>query len=44
MGPNSVTVRSKAWLFGRSFAGIMGLNPDVGMDIICCHGEVFASR
>jgi len=33
MGPIPVTVRSKAWVFGRSVTGIVGLNPDVGMDV-----------
>jgi len=48
MGPIPVTVRSKAWVFVRSVAGIVGLNPDVDMDVclssvLCCHGEIFAS-
>jgi hypothetical protein len=33
MGPIPVTSRSKAWIYPRSVAGIVGLNPDVGMDI-----------
>ena len=36
--PISVTVRSKAWLYGRSLAGIVGSNPAGGMDVCveCC--------
>jgi hypothetical protein len=32
-GPISVAWRSKAWVFGRSHAGIAGSNSAVGMDI-----------
>ena len=28
-----VTVRSKAWVFGRSLTGIVGSNPTGGMDV-----------
>jgi hypothetical protein len=35
-----VAARSKAWVFGRSLAGITGLNPAGGMDVSvfyeCC--------
>jgi len=30
-----VAVRSKAWVWGRSLAGIAGLNPAEGMSISC---------
>ena len=29
-------VRSKAWVFGRSLAGIVGSNPVVGMEVVLC--------
>jgi hypothetical protein len=32
-GPISVAVRSKAWVCGRSLAGIVGANPAGGMDV-----------
>jgi len=41
--PIPVAARSKAWAFGRSFAGIVGSNPAGGMDVclfvraVCCH-------
>ena len=31
----SVAARSKAWLWGRSLAGIAGSNPAEGMDVCC---------
>jgi hypothetical protein len=31
--PIAVAVRSKAWVFGRSLTGIVGLNPAGGMDV-----------
>ena len=32
-GPITVAARSKAWVWGRSLAGIMGSNPSGGMDV-----------
>ena len=32
-GPVPVAARSKAWVFGRSFAEIVGSNPTGGMDV-----------
>jgi len=34
--PISVAARSKAWVYGRSFAGIVGSNPAGGMDFCLC--------
>jgi hypothetical protein len=36
--PIPVTARSKAWVCGRSLAGIVGSNPTGGMDVCreCC--------
>jgi hypothetical protein len=36
--PIPVAVRSKAWVYGRSLAGIAGSNPTGGMDVcvVCC--------
>ena len=31
-----VAVRSKAWVYGRSFAGIVGSNPAGVMDVFLC--------
>jgi hypothetical protein len=31
--PVTVTARSKAWVCGRSLAGIVGSNPTGGMDV-----------
>jgi len=31
-----VAARSKAWVFGRPLAGIVGLNPAVGMGVCLC--------
>jgi hypothetical protein len=33
MVPIAVAVRSKAWVCGRSLAGIVGSNPTEGMDV-----------
>jgi hypothetical protein len=33
--PIPVAARSKAWVCGRSFAGISGSNPTRGMDVSC---------
>jgi hypothetical protein len=35
MVPIPVAVRSKAWVYGRSLAGIVGSNPTGGMDVCC---------
>jgi hypothetical protein len=32
-GPIPVAARSKAWVCGRSLAGVAGLNPARGMDV-----------
>jgi len=32
--PVPVAARSKAWVCGRSFAGIVGSNPTGGMDVM----------
>jgi len=36
--PISVAARSKAWVYGRSFAGIVGSDSGGGMDVCveCC--------
>ena len=36
LGFELVAERSKAWVCGRSLAGIAGLNPAGGMDICVC--------
>jgi hypothetical protein len=47
--PFLVTVRSKAWVCGRSLAGMVGSNPAWGqgylslVSVVCCQVEVFAS-
>ena len=48
--PIPVAARSKAWICGRSLAGIAGSNPAGGMDVyvcrvsvVCCQVEVSAS-
>ena len=50
--PMPVPARSKAWVCGRSLAGIVGSNPVGGMDVslslslmcvVCCQVEVSAS-
>jgi hypothetical protein len=43
-----VATRSKAWVCGRSLAGIVGSNPVGAMDVslvrvVCCQVEVSAS-
>jgi hypothetical protein len=35
-----VASRSKAWVYGRSLAGIEGSNPAGGGNIVCCQVEV----
>ena len=39
-----MAARSKAWVYGRSFAGIVGSNPAGGVDVCveCCQVEVSA--
>jgi len=34
--PISVAVRSKAWVYGLSLAGIVGSNPTADMDVCLC--------
>jgi hypothetical protein len=34
--PISVAARSKAWVYGRSLAGIVGSNPAGDMDVCLC--------
>ena len=46
--PILVAARSKAWVCGRSLAGIVGSKPTGGMDVclvsaVCCQVEVSAS-
>ena len=41
--PIPVASQSKAWVCGRSFAGIAGLNPAEGMSI-CCECCVLSGR
>ena len=44
--PIPVTARSKAWVYGRSSAGIVGSNPSEGVDVVsvvCCQVEVSAT-
>jgi hypothetical protein len=36
--------RSKAWVCGLSLAGIAGLNPAVGMDVLCLENVVCCQR
>ena len=42
--PISVAVRSKAWVYGRSLAGIVGSNPAGAwmsvLSVMCCQVEV----
>jgi hypothetical protein len=44
-----VAAQSKAWVYGRSLAGIAGSNPAGGhgclclVDVVCCEVEVSAS-
>jgi hypothetical protein len=42
-GPIPVAARSKAWVFGRWLAGIVGSNPARGMDV-CCECCVLSGR
>jgi hypothetical protein len=44
--PIPVTTQSKAWVCGRSLAGIAGSNPAGGMSLVsveCCQVEVSAT-
>jgi len=46
--PITVAARSKAWVYGRSLAGIVGSNPAGSMDVsvvrvLCCQIEVSAT-
>jgi hypothetical protein len=47
--PIPVAVRSKAWVCGRSLAGIVGSNPAKGhgclslVSVVCCQVEVCAT-
>ena len=46
--PIAATVQSKAWVCGRSLAGIAGSNPARGMDVclfvvVCFHVDVSAT-
>jgi hypothetical protein len=41
--PIPVAAQSKAWVWGRSLAGIEGLNPAGGMDV-CCECCVLKGR
>jgi hypothetical protein len=47
MKPVPVAARSKAWVWGRSLAGIVGSNPTEGMDVcllwMLCFVEVEVS-
>jgi hypothetical protein len=45
VSPIPVAARSKAWVCGRSLAGILGSNPVGGMDVnvVCCQVEVSAT-
>jgi len=42
--PVPVAARSKAYVFGRSPAEIVGSNPTGGMDIVCCECCVLSDR
>jgi len=47
--PIPVAMRSKAWVCGRSLAGVVGSNPPGGhvclslVNVVCCQVEVSAS-
>jgi hypothetical protein len=47
--PIPVVARSKAWLYSRLLAGIVGSNPAAGhgclslLSVVCCQVEVYAS-
>ena len=43
-GPIPATTRSKAWICGRSFAGIAGSNPDGDVDVCHCECCVLSGR
>ena len=45
VSPIPVAARSKAWVCGRSLAGIVSSNPVGGMDVnvVCCQLEVSAT-
>ena len=49
-GPVPLAARSKAWVYGRSPAEIVGSNPTGGMDVwsvvsvVCCQVEVSATN
>ena len=48
MAPYPLVERSKAWIWGRSLAGIAGSNPAGGMDVcvvsvVRCQAEVSTS-
>ena len=42
--PIPVAARSKAWVCGRSIAGIVGSNPARGMESVSCECCVFSGR
>jgi len=42
--PVPVAARSKACVYGRSPAAIMGSNPTGGMNVCCCEGCVLSGR
>jgi len=44
--PISVAALSKAWIYGRSLAGIVGSNPAgawLSLCVVCCQVEVSAT-
>ena len=41
--PTAVAARTKAWVYGRSLAGIVGSNPADGMDV-CVECRVLSGR
>jgi len=41
--PVPVAARSKAWVYGCSFAGIVGSNPAGVVSFVCCQVEVSAT-
>jgi len=42
--PILVAARSKAWVYGRSPAEIVGSNPTGVMDVVCCECCVLSGR
>jgi hypothetical protein len=42
--PVPVAARSKAWVYGRSFAGIVGFNPVGRWMFVCCECRVLSRR